>query len=332
MVPFINRRRFLRTVSASLLAAPLGAEAQPTEKLPRVGILSPGSGSDPFVQPFLDVFRRGLRELGYVEGQTISLEYRWAEGRYDRLPDLATELVHLKVDVIVAVALAIRAAKRATQTIPIVIAAADDPIVTGLVVSLARPGGNITGVSMNAHDLVGKQLQLLREVVPKVSLVAVLWDPANPAHTPQLREAEAAAQTLGVRLHPLRAQNSEEIDRAFAATKTEHVGALLVLADSMFLFQRDRIASLAAKDRLPAVYGLRWHAEAGGLMAYGANQLVQSRRLAVYVDKILKGAKPGDLPIEQATQFELVINLKTAKALGLTIPPSLLARADQVIE
>ena len=256
----------------------------------------------------------------------------WAEGKYDRLPDLATELVHLKVDVIVAVALAIRAAKRATQTIPIVIAAADDPIVTGLVVSLARPGGNITGVSMNGHALVGKQLQLLREVVPKVSLVAVLWDPANPAHAHQLREAEAAALTLGVRLRPLEAQNSEEIDRAFAAAKTEHVGALLVLADSMFLFQRDRISTLAAKDRLPAVYGLRWHAEAGGLMAYGANQFVQSRRLTVYVDKILKGAKPGDLPIEQATEFELVINLKTAKALGVTIPPSLLGRADQVIQ
>jgi putative tryptophan/tyrosine transport system substrate-binding protein len=241
-------------------------------------------------------------------------------------------LVHLKVDVIVAVAVAIRAAKQATQTIPIVIAAADDPIVTGLVASLARPGGNITGVSMNAHELVGKQLQLLREVVPKVSLAAVLWDPANRAHAHQLREAEAAALTLGVRLRPLEAQNSEEIEGAFAAAKTQHVGALLVLADSMFLFQRDRIASLAAKDRLPTVYGLRWHAEAGGLMAYGANQLVQSRRLAVYVDRILKGAKPGDLPIEQATQFELVINLKTAKAMGLTIPPSLLGRADEVIE
>ena len=324
----MDRRTFL--AGTGLLVAPFVAEAQP--KLPRVGILSPGSGSDPFVQPFLDVFRRGLRELGYVEGQTIVLEYRWAEGRYDRLPDLAAELVHLKVDVLVAVAVAIRAARQATQTIPIVIAAADDPIVAGYVTSLARPGGNVTGVSMNAHDLVGKQLQLLREVVPKVFLVAVLWDPANRAHTPQLREAETAAQTLGVRLRPLEAQNSEEIDRAFAAAKAEHVGVLLVLADSLFLFQRDRIASLAAKDRLPTVYRLRWHAEAGGLMAYGANQLVQSRRLAVYVDKILKGAKPGDLPIEQATQFELVINLRMAKSLGLTIPPSVLGRADQVIE
>ena len=328
----MERRAFIGVLTGGLLAAPLAAEAQPTGKLPRVGILSPGSGSDPFVQPFLDVFRRRLRELGYVEGQTINLEYRWAEGRYDRLPDLAAELVHLNVDVIVAVALAIRAAKRATQTIPIVIAAADDPIVTGLVTSLARPGGNITGVSMNAHDLVGKQLQLLKEVVPKVSLVAVLWDPANPAHAHQLREMEAAAQTLGVRLHPLQAQTSEEIGRAFEAAKAQPVGALLVLADSMFLLQRDRIASLAAKHRLPAVYGLRWHAEAGGLMAYAANQLVQSQRLAVYVDKILKGANPSDIPIEQPTKFELVINLKTAKALGLTIPPSLLARADEVIQ
>jgi len=327
----MNRRAFLGTLTGALLAA-LAARAQPIGKLPRVGILSPGSGSDPFIQPHLDAFRRGLRELGYIEGQTINLEYRWADGKYDRLPDLATELVHLKVDVIVAVALAVRAAKRATQTIPIVFAAADDPIVTGLVVNLARPGGNITGVSMMGHDLVGKQLQLLREVVPNVSFVAVLSDPANPAHPLQLRTAENAAQTLGLRLHPLEAQNIEEIDRAFVAAKTQHVGALLVLTDSMFLFQRDRIASLAAKDRLPTMYGLRWHAEAGGLMAYGANQLVQSQRLAVYVDKILKGAKPGDLPIEQPTKFDLVINLKTAKALGLTIPQSLLLRADQVID
>jgi putative ABC transport system substrate-binding protein len=328
----MDRRTFLAGTSAVVLAAPLAAEAQPVGKLPRVGLLSPGSSSDPLVQPYLDVFRRGLRDLGYVEGQSIIIEYRWAEGQYERLPDLATELVRLKVDVIVAVAVAVRAAKQATQTIPIVMASADDPVATGLVASLARPGGNITGLSIIAHDLVGKQLQLLRDLVPNVSRVAVLWNPANRSHGPQLREAETAAQALGAQLYPLEAQGPGEIDRAFATMTRERVGALLVLLDSMLLFQRERIADLAAKNRLPALYGLRWHAEAGGLMSYGANQLVQTRRVASYVDKILKGAKPGDLPIEQPTKFELVINLKTAKALGLTIPPALLGRADEVIQ
>jgi putative ABC transport system substrate-binding protein len=328
----MNRRTFLAGTGAVLLAAPLAAEAQPVRKLPRVGLLSPGSSSDPLVQPYLDVFRRGLRDLGYVEGQSIIIEYRWAEGQYERLPDLATELIRLKVDVIVAVAVAVRAAKQATQTIPIVMASADDPVATGLVASLARPGGNITGLSIIAHDLVGKQLQLLRDVVPNVSPVAVLWNPANRSHGPQLREAETAAQALGVQLYPLEAQGPGEIDRAFATMTRERVGALLVLLDSMRLFQRERIADLAAKNRLPALYGLRWHVEAGGLMSYGANQLVQTRRVASYVDKILKGAKPGDLPIEQPTKFELVINLKTAKALGLTILPALLGRADEVIQ
>jgi putative tryptophan/tyrosine transport system substrate-binding protein len=328
----MERRAFLACAGAILLAPPLTAEAQPVGKLPRVGLLSPGSSSDPLVQPYLDVFRGGLREFGYVEGQSIIIEYRWAEGKYERLPDLATGLVSLKVDVIVAVAVAVRAAAQATKTIPIVMASADDPVATGLVASIARPGGNITGLSIIAHDLVGKQLQLLREVVPKVSSVAILWNPANRSHTPQLREAEAAAQALGVQLHPLEAQSPAEIDRVFVAMTTARVGALLVLLDSMLLLQRERIADLAAKNRLPAVYGLRWYADAGGLVTYGANQLAQTGRIASYVDRILKGAKPGDLPIEQPTRFELVINLKTAKALGLTIPPSLLGRADELIQ
>jgi putative ABC transport system substrate-binding protein len=319
-------------LALSLTLAPLVAEGQQAGKVYRVGLLSPGSSSDPLVQPYLDVFRRGLRELGYIEGQSITIEYRWAEGQYERLPDLAAELVRLRVDVIVAVAVAVRAAKQATQTIPIVMMSADDPVAAGLVASLARPGGNITGLSIIAHDLVAKQLQLLREVLPNVSLVAVLWNPANRSHALQLREAEAAAQALGVQLYTLEAQGPDEIDRAFAAMTRERVGALLVLLDSMLLLQRERIAHLAAKSRLPAVYGLRWHAEDGGLMAFGANQLVHSRRITSYVDKILKGAKPADLPVEQPTKFELVINLKTAKALGLTIPPSVLGRADQVIE
>jgi putative ABC transport system substrate-binding protein len=330
----VDRRAFLSAVTGSLLAAPLAAEAQPAGKrVPRVGLLAPGSGSDPLVQPYVDVFRRGLRELGYVEDQSIVIAYRWAEGKYERLPDLAAELVRLKVDVIVAVGTVVaQAAKQATQTIPIVMTNVDDPVATGLVVSVARPGGNITGLSINSHELVGKQMGLLREVVPKVSRVAVLWNPANLANAPQLREAEVAAGALGVRLLPLGVQGPGEIDRAFAAMRDDRVGALLVLLDSMLLLQRDRIADLAAKNRLPAVYGLRWHAEAGGLMAYGANLLDMVRRAVSYVDRILKGAKPADLPIEQPTKYELVINLKTAKALGLTIPPSLLQRADQVIE
>jgi len=330
----VSRRVFISSVAGGLLAAPLAAEAQPAVgKLPRVGLLLPGSSSDPLVQPYLDVLRRGLRELGYVEGQSITIEYRWAEGKYERLPDLASELVRLKVDVIVAVGtVVVQAAKQTTQTIPIVMTNVDDPVATGLVASMARPGGNITGLSLMSHELVGKQLGLLREVVPKVSRVAVLWNPANPANAHQLREAEVAASALGVRLQPLEAQRPSEIDRAFAAMTRERMGALLVLLDSMLLVQRERIADLAAKNRLPTVYGLRWHAEAGGLMAYGANLLDMVRRIAGFVDRILKGAKPADLPVEQPTNFELVINLKTAKALGLTIPPALLGRADEVIQ
>jgi len=207
-----------------------------------------------------------------------------------------------------------------------------DPVEAGLVASLARPGGNITGLAIISHELVGKELELLREVVPKVSRVAVLWNPTNPGNTPQLRAAEASARTLGVRLQPLEVRDPGEIDPAFTTMTRERVGALLVLLDSMLLAQRERIADLAAKNRLPAVYGLRLHVEAGGLMAYAANQLDVSRRVASYVDRILKGAKPTDLPVEQPTKFELVINLKTAKALGLTIPRTLLLRADEVIQ
>jgi putative ABC transport system substrate-binding protein len=329
----VDRRAFIGALTGGL-GAPLAGEAQQAGKrVPRVGLLAPGSGSDPLAQPYVEVFRQGLRELGYVEDQSIVIAYRWAEGKYERLPDLAAELARLKVDVIVAVGtVGAQAAKQATQTIPIVMTNVDDPVATGLVVSVARPGGNITGLSINSHELVGKQLGLLREVVPKVSRVAVLWNPANLANAPQLREAEVAAGALGVRLLPLAVQSPGDIDRAFAAMREDRVGALLVLLDSMLLVQRDRIADLAAKNRLPAAYGLRWHAEAGGLMAYGANLLDMVRRAVSYVDRILKGAKPADLPIEQPTKFELVINLKTAKALGLTIPPSLLQRADQVIE
>jgi putative ABC transport system substrate-binding protein len=316
----------------ALLAAPLAAGAQRAGSVPRLGYLSAASSSDPRSQRSLDAFRQGLRDLGYLEGQSITIEYRWAEGKYERLPGLAAELVRLKVDVIVtAIVPALQAAQHATKEIPIVMAVVVDPVTVG-VVSLARPGGNITGLSMIAPELVGKQLELLREVVPKVSRVAVLWNPANLGNAPQLREAKAAARALGVRLQPVEAQGPSEIDRAFAAIMRERAGALLVLVDSVLVSQREQIAGLAAKNRLPAVYGLGSHVEAGGLMAYGANLFDLYRRAATYVDRILKGAKPADLPIEQPTKFELVINLKTAKALGLTIPRSVLARADELIE
>jgi putative ABC transport system substrate-binding protein len=326
--------RLFTAVVLLLLAAPLAtATAQPPEKVPRVGYLSPGSPSEPFRQRRFEAFRQGLRELGYVEGQNIAIESRWAEGKYDRYPALAADLVRLKVDVIVAVGgRASEVAKHATRTIPIVMSVVIDPLGSGLVASLARPGGNVTGISLMTLDLVGKQLEVLKEVVPKVSRVALLWNPDNPGSAAQLREAEAAARALGVRLQILAARDPQEIDSAFAAMTRGRAAALVVLADAILLNQRRQIAELAAERRLPAVYGPSEHAEAGGLMAYSANLLDLERRAATYVDKILKGAKPADLPVQQPTKFELVINLKTAKALGLTIPPSLVLRADQVIE
>jgi putative ABC transport system substrate-binding protein len=278
-------------------------------------------------------FREGLRELGYVEGRNIQVESRWAEGNYDRLPGLAADLVRLKVDVIVTYGTpAAQAAKGATGTIPIVMAAIIDPVASGLVTSLARPGGNITGQSMMSPDLAEKQLQILKELVPKTSRVAVLHNPANPGNAPQVRHAQDAARALGVRLQILGARGPSEIDGAFAAMAAEQAGAVIVLVDAILQSNRARIADLAARHRLPAVYGLHEYAEVGGLLAYGPNRLDMFRRAATYVDRILKGAKPGDLPVEQPNTFTLVINLKTAKALGLTIPPSLLLRADQLIE
>src|SRR6266566_4310369 len=288
----MERRTFLATLVGGLLAAPLAAEAQPREKLPRVGYLSPGSPSEPFRRRRFEAFRQGLRELGYVEGQNIVIEPRWAEGKYDRYPALAADLVRLKVDVIVPVGgAATQAVQQATRTIPIVMSVVIDPVGSGLVASLARPGGNVTGLTIMASDLVGKQLELLKEVVPKVSRVALLWNPANPGSAPQLRQAEAAARALGVRLQPLAARGPQEIDSAFAAMTRERAGALLILPDAIFGNQRRQIAELAAKRRLPSIYWLREYAEAGGLMAYGPNDLDLNRRAAIYVDKLLKGAK-----------------------------------------
>jgi putative ABC transport system substrate-binding protein len=329
----IDRRTFLAGTGAVLLAAPLAAEAQQVGKVPRIGFLSPSSPTDSRAPHRFGALQQGLRELGYVEGQNISIESRWAEGKYDRLPDLAAELVRLKVDVIVTYAPpAIQAAKQATGTIPIVMGGVIDPVATGFVASLARPGGNITGLSLMAPELVGKQLEILKEMVPKVSRVAVLGNPANAGTAPQLRHAQDAARALKLQLQLLEARGPDEIDSAFAVMIKEGAGAVVVLVDSMLVDQRTRIADLAARRRLPSVYGLIDFVEAGGLMFYGANDADRFRRAAYLVDRILKGAKPADLPVEQPTKFELVINLKTAKALGLTIPQSLLLRANEVIQ
>jgi putative ABC transport system substrate-binding protein len=279
----------------------------------------------------MQAFQEGLRELGYVEGQNIAFEFRWAEGQYERLPGLAAELVRLDVNIIVAAGPnAIQAAKQATATIPIVMAAVGDPVTTGFVASLARPGGNITGISNMLPDLVGKQLELLKEVVPTVSRVALLGNPANPANESLARQAQDAARTLGVRLQPLWARDASEIDSAFTAIQT--ADALIVLTDTMLINHRTRIIDHAGRRRLPTVFGLSQFVEAGGLLAYGPSFAGGYRRAAAYVDKILKGAKPGDLAIAQPTTFELVVNLKTAKALGLTIHPAVVLRADRLIQ
>jgi putative tryptophan/tyrosine transport system substrate-binding protein len=328
----IGRRVFISSLAGGLLGAPLAA-AQPGGKVPRIGFLGVSSPTDAVFRRFFEAFRGGLAELGYVEGQSIAIEARWAAGQYERLPALAAELVRLKVAVIVTAAVpAIRAARDATRTIPIVMAAVVDPVSTGLVAGLARPGGNITGLSVMSPELVGKHLEMLREILPKVSRVAVLWNPTNLGNPPQLRAGEQAARALGMQLQPLEAKTSGEVDEAFAAMTREGAGALVVLVDILFSNQRTQIARLAATRRLPTVYGLTEHVGAGGLMAYAPSFVDQYRRAAVYVDKILKGASPGDLPIEQPTKFELVINLKTARTLGLAIPPSLLGRADEVIQ
>jgi putative ABC transport system substrate-binding protein len=324
----VDRRAFI-TLAGGLLAAPLAAEAQPAGKLYRIGLLSPTSQS-----LGIEPIRVGLRTLGYVEGHNLVIEYRSAEGRFDRLPDLAAELVRLHVDVIVAlVTQASLAANNATSTIPIVMMAVGDPVGAGLVASLARPGGNVTGTSGMAVEVASKLLELLQQVAAKIHRVSVLWNPANAVFQGQMVKAtEAAGRSMGIQLQMLAARDVKEIDRAFAALTKGRAEALIVLPDPVFVAQHSRIAAFAARSRLPSVSGSRGYAEEGGLITYGPDFFELGRRTAAYVDRILKGAKPGDLPIEQATKFELAINLKTAKALGLTIPSSLLQRADQVIE
>jgi putative ABC transport system substrate-binding protein len=320
------------SILAASLAVSLTADAQLTSKVHRIGYLSSGSAT---TAPHLrEAFRQGLRELGWVEGQNIVIDYRRAEGRVDRLPDLAAELVRLKVDVIVAAGTTgVAAAKNATATIPIVMIAVSDPVRTGLIQSLAHPGGNVTGLSFTPSvETYGKALGLLKEAVPKVRRVAILSNPANTSHALVITNVKGAAPSMGVQLYFLEARSPNEFDDAFVAMARERVGALLVVSDPLFVFHRTRLADLAAMSRLPAAYNAREYVEAGGLMSYGPSVSDQYRRAAIYVDKILKGAKPADLPVEQPTRFELVMNLKTAKAIGLTLPSSLLVRADQVIE
>jgi putative ABC transport system substrate-binding protein len=320
-------------LALGLTLAPLStAAAQPPEKVPRIGFLGPRTRSDG--GGYVDAFLQGLRDLGWVDGKTIVIEYRWAEGKSDRVPDLVAELVRLKVDVILAGSSAVAvAAKNATGTIPIVMATGGDPVGLGLVASLARPGGNVTGLSFGVGtDTIGKGLELLKETVPKVRRVAVLSNPANQSHALAIDSVIGAARAMGVQLQFLKAGGPNEFDNAFAAMSRERAEALLVVLDPFFGFHRARLSDLAAKSRLPAMYGSREYSEAGGLMSYGADFRHNFRRSATYVDKILKGAKPADLPVEQPTKFELVINLKTAKALGLTIPQSVLVRADEIIQ
>jgi putative tryptophan/tyrosine transport system substrate-binding protein len=330
---FDLRRREFITLLGGAAAWPLAARGQQPAKVPRIGYLSPGSASAGLLSRD-EAFRQGLRDLGYVEGRNIVIEDRFAEAKFDRLAGLAAELVRLEVDVIVAVVTqASLAAKDATKTIPIVMAGVSDPLGSGLVASLARPGANITGTSSMTAEVVGKSLELLKEAISKLSRVAVFWNPDNAVFQAQmLRETEVAAAALGVKLQTFGVRGPGELDRAFAAITRERVDALLVLADPILALHQARIVDFAQKSRLPAMYGIKEYAAAGGFMTYAANMGDQFRRAAIYVDKILKGAKPADLPVEQPTKFEFVINLKTAKALGLEVPATLLARADEVIE
>ncbi len=332
-IRFGARRRTIVAIGAMGVAIlanvqPLGAQSGSVYRLGFISAAasSPMTGRD-------QAFRQGLRELGYVVGQNMTIEYRWADGRSERLPGFAAELVRLKPHIIVTHGVAATlAVQQATTTIPIVIAAADDPLATGLVASLARPGGNTTGMSIITPELTGKRLELLKEILPDLTRVAVLWNSGNPTSEPEVRKAQAAAGSLGLRLQSVAVRDPRDFVRAFASMTSEHVDALFLLSDAMFYGQRKELTDLAASSRLPLVSHLREFAEAGGLMTYGPNVLDIHRRAATYVDKVLKGAKPGDLPIEQPTRFELVINLKTARALGITVPPTLLSRADLIID
>ena len=329
----MDRRAFVGGIAGTALLAPLAALAQATAKIYRIGYLSTPSAAA--VRNALDAFLAKLRELGWIDGQTITIEYRWAEGDVDRLPGLASDLVRRKVDLIVApAASAALAAKKATGTIPIVMMFPTDPVELGLVASLSRPGGNVTGTTYAPDSgILGKQLELLKEAVPAANRVAMLWNPADPGYTSQMSEAlEAVARARRIRLQRVAASGPQDLDIAFAAMARERAEALIGSGSSTWIVHRAKLAELAVRHRLPTMYGYREMAEAGALMAYGVNMVDFIGRAATYVDKILRGASPAELPVEQPTTFQLVINLKTAKTIGLAVPQSLLLRADDVIQ
>jgi putative tryptophan/tyrosine transport system substrate-binding protein len=319
-------------VAVVLLALGVVAEAQQPKKVPRIGVLFPGSPAT--FGPRTEAFLQGLRELGYVEGKTITIEWRWAEDKVERFPELAAELVRLNVDVIVANGTpAVKAAKNATKSIPILMAVVGDPVGTGLVASLAQPGGNLTGLSILAPELSGKRLELLKEIVSGLSRVAAFLNPTNPVYRTELQETEDAAKFLGLQLQPIvEVSDFKTLQEGFATMSRDHARAFLLFTDVIFYSMRSRIVEHAAKSRLPGMYWQREFVDDGGLMSYGPNTNDLFHRSATYVDKILKGAKPADLPVEQPTKFEFIINLKAAKQIGLTIPPNVLARADRVIK
>jgi len=327
----MRRRDFIKVVAGSAAAWPLRARAQQSP-LPVIGFLNSGL-PQPF-ENYVAGFRAGLKEAGYIDGQNVTIEYRWAEGQYDRLPEMAADLVRHKVAVVVATggAPSAVAAKAATSTIPIVFTIGVDPIRLGLVASLSRPGGNITGIYLFSAALEGKRLGLLRALVPGVQLIAVLLNPNGPDHAGQMREVQEAARAIGQQIHIALASNESAINAAFATAVQLRAGAMLVGGDPFLNSQRDKIVALAARHAIPAIYEWREHALAGGLMSYGTNLSDGYRQAGVYVGRILKGEKPGDLPVVQSTKFEFVINLKTAKALGIEVPPNLSAEADEIIE
>ena len=328
----IDRRTFVRLVSTGLAIRSLRAKAQQAGKVYRIGYLAGGSAAGSLA--FVEQFREGLRERGWVEGQNVVIEYRFAEGRFDRLPALAAELVRLKVDIIAAIPTpAAVAAKNATGTIPIVLMVAVNPLELGLITSVARPGGNLTGIAFSfSTEILGKNLALLKEAFPRVRHVAVLSNPANPGHTIAIENMKAAADAMGMHLAILEVREPNQFDAAFKVMAERRAEALFIIADAQFQIYRARLAALAAKNRLPSMHGFREYVEAGGLMSYGPSIAASVRHGASFVDRILRGAKPADLPVEQPTKFELVINLKTAQAMTVTVPEALLARADRVIE
>jgi len=323
----MGRREFVALLGGAAATWPLAARAQEGKKIPRIGVLWPNPPA------MFDFMRQGLKDFGYVEGQNIAFEFRWAEGKLDQLPEMAAELVRLQVDVIVTLApQATLAAKQATQSIPIVFVAMGDPVASGVVPSLARPGANVTGTTRMISEMSAKHVELLKEAVPSLSKLAVLWNPTNSSHTPALQAVEAAGRSLSLPVHPLQVRAVAELDGTFDSIIQEKADGVLFIADPIFFIQLKRIADFVASSRLPAIANFTEFPKLGGFMGYAPSLPDEFRHAAGHVDKILKGAKPADLPVEQPTRFQLVINLKTAKALGIDVPPMLLARADEVIE